>query len=201
MSNTLLGLGHRRRTLSNTLAALRSPWQMCLLCVKASRRFERAHLEQHVVRVEVTVADALAVNVLHTFHDASQDANEGEPAALQSPRCHVATGKQLTQAPTVAELLYRGTGEVWQTLNTGKSPRHSEQSHHFWSCTWSNLRALFRGGLSNITGATVRVSGLCVPTTARASWMRAERQHTPCSFWGQTPKKCGHFQGRRTWMR
>ena len=39
--------------------------------------------------------------------------------------------------------------KYWQITRT------SQQSDHFWSCAWSNIRTLFRSGLRNITGATV----------------------------------------------
>ena len=45
----------------------------------------------------------------------------------------------------------------------------SQQSDHFWTCTWSNVNTLFRSGLPNSTGATVTCDSAVVvlPRAAR----------------------------------
>ena len=55
-----------------------------------------------------------------------------------------------SQRVDVLGVVYPSTAKYWQII------QNSRQSDHFWTCTWSNVKALFRSGLPNITGATVR---------------------------------------------
>ena len=65
--------------------------------------------------------------------------------------------RQLSGQLSGSCVTYPTTANVWQTLNIDKPP--GIPNNHFWSSTWSNSRTLFRSGLPNCTGATVRNRG------------------------------------------
>lgn len=84
--------------------------------VSHGKRHREPHLQEDVVRVEVTVADAVRVHVGHATRDAVQDGEDRQPARPHAV-AENSVRERLLEAPAVAQLLRNPTA--------GLSHRHT----------------------------------------------------------------------------